>query len=155
MANQGSQIDAHTAQVDALVAEVLQISLLETQKKSDFGQYWLPCGTRCPTARKPQLEDLMKKTGVPNAEDELELLFGVGGLSKSPGIFLLTNKALYTPNDRIALQDIKTLEVKGKLLTSIIVNGIEITCPYDTQIRQEFCRDLQEKIIPLMKERFA
>ena len=97
----------------------------------------------------------MKKTGVPNAEDELELLFGVGASSKSSGLFLLTNKAMYTPDDRIALQDIKTLEVKGRLLTSIIVNGIEIICPCDMQIRQEFCRDLQEKIIPLMKERFA
>lgn len=32
MANQGSQIDAHTAQVDALVAEVLQISLGNSEK---------------------------------------------------------------------------------------------------------------------------
>ena len=155
MANQGSQIDTHTAQVDALVAEVLQIALLETQKKSDFGNTLIPCGTKCPTARKPYLEDLMKKTGVPNSEDELELLFGVVDWVKNPGIFLLTNKALYTPNNRVALQEIKTLEVKGKLITSIIVNGIEITCPYDTQIRQEFCRDLKEKIIPLMNERFG
>lgn len=97
----------------------------------------------------------MKKTGVPNTEDELELLFGVRAMSKNQGIFLLTNKALYTPNNRIALQEIKTLEVKGKLLPSIMVNGIEIICPYDKQIQQEFCHDLKEKIIPLMNERFG
>lgn len=154
-ASANGQIDTHTAQVDALVAEILQSSLLESQKKQDFGQYLLPCGTRCPAARRSQLEDLMNETGVPNSEDELELLFGVGAMSKRSGIFLLTNKALYTPKHRIALQEIETLEVKGKLLTSIIVNGIEIVCPYDTQIRQEFCHDLKAKIIPLMKERFG
>ena len=94
----------------------------------------------------------MKEIGDQKDSGELELIFGVGAGSKKSGIFLLTNKALYTPKVRIELQAIKTLEVKGKLFSSIVVNGIEIDCPYNTNVRNEFCHDLVDKIIPLMEK---
>ena len=151
--SQSAEISTHIKEIDALLTEILQTSLLEIQKSSDFGRYFIPCGSRCPATRMPQLEGLLKEIGDQKDSSELELIFGAGAGSKKSGIFLLTNKALYTPKVRIELRAIKTLEVKGKLFSSIVVNGIEIDCPYNTNVRNEFCHDLVDKIIPLTEKR--
>lgn len=152
-------IDERTKRIDEIVSYISgNCFTLIQNDTTEYNNYFFLCGSACPPKMREPIKELLISQPSVNIEEEIELLFCYSTLKKMDNTStLLTNKAMYlfpSSGERsvIPLNELKSLEVRKKMLSSYIYANSTIKVPIYLFKKEgeEFCHDMMERILPFL-----